>query len=41
LGPGSYAFVPTGLRHGSVAGSEGATLHYLYLEVGGLVAAAG
>ncbi len=33
LGPGSYAYVPLGVEHDSLAGSEGAAFFYLYLDV--------
>jgi hypothetical protein len=33
LGPGAYAFVPLGVEHDSLAGPEGATFFYLYLDV--------
>lgn len=33
LGPGSYAYVPLGVEHDSLAGSDGAAFFYLYLDV--------
>ena len=33
LGPGSYAFVPLGVEHDSLAGPDGAAFFYLYLDV--------
>ncbi len=35
LPPGSYVYVPPGEPHGLSAGSEGASLFYLYLETTG------
>ncbi len=33
LGPGSYAHVPLGVEHDSLAGPDGAVFFYLYLDV--------
>lgn len=33
LGPGSFAYVPPGQEHELLAGSDGATFFYLYLDL--------